>query len=108
MAIDLLQFIEQQKDLLTPENYQSIKENYDAMPEELKEAIFTQLQNAAYLKKMVDEYEDQRIQALDEASKKLKEIKNGYLQTYKEAFRQMESEDKNEDGKNADDELNNL
>jgi hypothetical protein len=105
---DLLQLIEQQKDLLSPETYQRIKDNYEAMPDELKNEILTQLQNAVFLKKMIAEYEDQRIQALNEASKKLKEIKNEYLQTYKEAFRQMESEGKNKDGQNADEYLKNL
>ena len=108
MDTNLLQLIEQQKDMLSPEHYQSIKENYDAMPEELKESIFTQIQNAAYLKKMVDEYEDQRIQALEEASKKLKEVESGYIQAYKETVRQMESEDKTADDKTADEELKNL
>jgi hypothetical protein len=105
---DLLQLIEQQKDLLSPDTYQRIKDNYEAMPDELKNEILTQLQNAVFLKKMIAEYEDQRIQALNEASNKLKEIKNEYLQTYKEAFRKMESEDKDKDGKTANEELNNL
>lgn len=108
MPTDLLQVIEKHKDLLTAENYQSIRDSYEVMPEELKETIATQLENAAYLQSMITEYEDQRIQALEEASKQLTIVKDGYVKTYKNTVLQIESEEKASDDSNAENMLQNL
>ena len=108
MAEDLLILIEKQKDLLDPETYKRIKENYNDMPDELKSEILTQLQDAVFLKEAIGEYENKRAQAIDEASAQLKDIKSGYLKTYKEAVAQIETQDKSNDSQNMDDELANL
>lgn len=108
MTQDLLLLLEQQKDLLYPETYTRIKENYDKMPEYLKEEISIQLQNASVLAKMAKEYESQRIFAVEEAVNHLKRIKNDAVKNYKEITAAIENEEKEGDSKVADEELNKL
>ena len=105
---DLLTLLEEQKDLLYPEMYKKIKDNYGNLTEEAKTVIFIQLQNASALKKIIDEYNSQRIAAVEEAGKELESIKNGCLKVYKEINQNAESEENKSDQIAAEQELNNL
>jgi hypothetical protein len=108
MAQDLLALLEQQKDLLYPETYARIKDNYNQLPDDVKDYIFTQLKNASFLAQMISEYENQRLTAVQEAIVQLNSVKNDCMQTYKQLNSAIEEDERGGDSKTADEELNSL
>ncbi len=102
LAEELLTTVEKQKEHLNPEVYEQVKKNIDSMPKELMEDILVQLQNAEHLRKMTQEFNDQRMAALDEASKQLTEIKQDYVTAYKEVTKEMEATEQIDDMEDAE------
>ena len=67
-----------------------------------------QLQNAAHLKKMIEEYDDQRTEVLKEASVKFHAIEEGYKNQYNESMKQIESEQQELALESAEESLENI
>jgi hypothetical protein len=108
MAQDLLALLEQQKDLLYPETYARIKENYNNLPDDVKEYIFTQLKNASFLAQMISEYENQRLAAVEGAVVQLNKIKDDCVKNYKQLNAEIEADERSKESKSIDEDFNKL
>jgi hypothetical protein len=108
MSQDLLTALKQQKEFLLPETYKRLKANIDKIPEEVKKQMVVQLQNAAHLKKMIDEYEDQRVEVLKGAFTKFKDAGQSYADQYNDAMQKVEEQEKEMALKNAEESLGKL
>lgn len=103
MNQDLLAALEAHKDLITPATLKNVKENIGLLPQDAKERILTQLQNAVHLKDLIEEYDDQRRTALKDAAEHLEFVEKQYDEAYKSALKKAEGLEKKEDIKSAED-----
>jgi len=108
MAEDFLTVLEKQKGLLTPETYHLVKDNLDKIPDEVKQRILTQLQNATAIKSLIDEYDQQRMMALKEAFYQFKEIEDSMDGHYKEAMQKAETKEQEAALESAEESLKQL
>jgi DNA-binding SARP family transcriptional activator len=97
-----LAVLEQNKGLIDPKTYQRIVDNFERIPDETKERILVQLQNAAHLKKVIDEYDSQRTEALKDAFRRLRTAEKTYEKQYYGIMKKIEAEEKGKDTDNAE------
>jgi hypothetical protein len=108
MTTELLVVLEENKELMSPETYQRVIDNFDKIPDDAKNRIFVQLQNAMHLKNLIDEYDRQMIEALKDALLKFRSVEDEYEKQYNEAMQRIESQGQNADIKDAESFLNNI
>jgi len=94
MSQALLSALDQHKAHLSPEVYKKVRDNIDKIPADVEKEMLVQLQNAAHLEKLIDEYEDQRVEVLSQAAKKFMEVENKYQDGFKNALKSAEAEEK--------------
>ncbi|MCK5600785.1 hypothetical protein KAR91_02885 [Candidatus Pacearchaeota archaeon] len=105
MKEEILKLMEQLKGEISPENIKKVQDNLDAMPEEAKQRLLNQFQNAVHLKGLINEYDDQRSAVLKDAQEQFKAIEGKVEQKYKEAYKQAEEKEEIESQKNAEEAL---
>ncbi len=82
--------LEKHKGLLKPEMHRLIVKNLDKLSGEDKQRIIDKLKDAAYIKKMIDEYDDQRMIILRQAADEFKKVEDHLNQQYEEARQKAE------------------
>ena len=105
MTKDFLVQLEQHKAFLKPETYERVKEHADKIPEEIQKRLIERFNKADQFKALVDEYDEQRMNALKEALEKFKEAEDHLDQQYKEAYQKIEAEEQKKAMESAEESL---
>ncbi len=105
---DVLKIIQQNKDLLTPENYQGVIKRIDVFTEEEKQKIVDYLQMAQEMLKANQAYVKAQNALLEKTGDQLKEIDEKIVKDTKTAYKKAEESEKTQESDEAENLLSNL
>lgn len=105
---EILKIIEQNKDVLTPENYQGILKNVDIFTEEEKLKIAHYLQMAHEMMKANEAYMKAQNTLFKKTGDELKGIDQQISKDMKNAYKKAEESEQSKESDSADDLLSNL
>ena len=105
---EILRIIYQNKDILTPENYQGILKNVDIFTEEEKLKIVHYLAMANELMRVNQGYMKAQNALFKKSTEDFKQMDQKIIRDIKDHFKRQENQDKSGDSGKADDLLSNL